>query len=227
MLSIPRDAFSVIPLGLEAAETFAKPAPTTDTEPAKSPTLGYLARFAPEKGLHLLCEAFVRLKRQPRTAGCRLRIAGWHGPRQRAYLRESIQTVRAAGFLGDVDLVGEVDHQGKQEFLRTVDVMSVPSPYAEPKGLYVLEALAAGVPVVQPNHGAFPELLQSTGGGLLFEPNDVAHLAEQLTVLLSDPAEARRLGQRGREGVLQRHRIQHTAQATWTVITELLRDQPG
>jgi glycosyltransferase involved in cell wall biosynthesis len=89
-------------------------------------------------------------------------------------------------------------------FLRTLDVLSVPSPYAEPKGLYLLEAMASGVPWVQPRHGTFPEVHEKTGGGLLFEPNDVRSLAEQLLSLARDRDQAEELGRRGAEGV-RRH----------------------
>ncbi len=106
---------------------------------------------------------------------------------------------------------GTLDREAKIAFLQGLDVLSVPSPYAEPKGLYVLEALANGVPCVQPRHGAFPELLGRTDGGVLFEPNDPASLAEHLLGLASDRDAARALGRRGAEGVREHHSIAHMA----------------
>jgi len=85
-----------------------------------------------------------------------------------------------------------------------VDVLSVPSPYVEPKGLYLLEAMASGLPVVQPRHGAFPEMIANTGGGLLVEPGNPAAFAEALRRLRDDPALRADLGRRGAEGV-RRH----------------------
>ena len=82
------------------------------------------------------------------------------------------QRLDAAGLLGDFEYVESPDHANKVRFLQVVDVLSVPTMYREPKGLYVLEALANGVPVVQPAHGSFPELIEATGGGLLVPPND-------------------------------------------------------
>ena len=67
-----------------------------------------------------------------------------------------------------------------------------------------LEALACGVPVIQPRAGAFPEVLESTGGGVLFEPNEPEPLAEAAAPLLLDPEKARALGLEGREKVFER-----------------------
>jgi glycosyltransferase involved in cell wall biosynthesis len=98
----------------------------------------------------------------------------------------------------------------------------VPSPYAEPKGLYLLEALANGVPSVQPRHGAFPEVLACTGGGLLFEPNDAASLAEQLMVLAADRASARALGRQGAAGIRQHHSVARMADRALEVYSGIL-----
>jgi len=81
-------------------------------------------------------------------------------------------------------------------------VLSVPTTYHEPKGLFVLEALAAGVPVVQPAHGAFPEMLESLGGGRLVPPGDADGLAAQLADLLLNPVARTELGSTGRAAVL-------------------------
>src|SRR4029450_2947049 len=86
-----------------------------------------------------------------------------------------------------VTYVGELDRAGKLKLLDSIDVLSVPSVYAEAKGIYVLEALARGVPVVQPEHGSFPELIELTGGGILCPPNDAQALAASLSELLRDP----------------------------------------
>ena len=93
-------------------------------------------------------------------------------------------------------------------------MLSVPSPYAEPKGLYVLEAMGNGVPVVQPRHGAFPEMLARTGGGLLFAPKDPSDLADQILALARDPARAAELGRRGAEGVRRHYTVGRMAERT-------------
>ena len=98
------------------------------------------------------------------------------------------------GLLADVDFHPNLSRADKQAFLRSLSVFSVPAAYGEAFGLYVIEALACGVPVVQPRHAAFPELIEATGGGLLCAPDDEAALADAIESLLLDPARAHALG---------------------------------
>ncbi|MCA9259641.1 MAG: glycosyltransferase family 4 protein, partial [Planctomycetales bacterium] len=93
---------------------------------------------------------------------------------------------------------GEIDRTAKIAYLQSLTVMSTPTIYRESKGLPTIEAWAAGTPVVLPNHGAFPEMVNATGGGLLHEPLDVVDLADKLGLLLSDVRLASDLGDAGR-----------------------------
>ena len=122
-------------------------------------TIGYLARIAPEKGLLGLCEAYVRFRRMAGVESARLEVAGYLAPDQQKYLKDAERTLANAGLAGELQYRGALDRQQKIEFLRGLDVFSVPTVYVEPKGLFLLEAMACGVPVVQPRHGAFPEML--------------------------------------------------------------------
>jgi glycosyltransferase involved in cell wall biosynthesis len=99
----------------------------------------------------------------------------------------------------------------KLEFLRSLDVLSVPGTYDEPKGIFLLEAMASGVPVVQPRRGAFPELLSRTGGGILVEPGDPGALAEGILTLYKDRDLARELGRRGAQGVREHYGVAQMA----------------
>jgi glycosyltransferase involved in cell wall biosynthesis len=173
--------------------------------------VGYLARVAPEKGLHLLAEAYRILRQETSLGEARLEAAGYLAPEHRPYLTEIEGRLREWGLEGEFQYHGTVDREAKLAFLQSLDVLSVPSPYAEPKGLYLLEALANGVPCVQPRHGAFPEVLGRTDGGVLFEPNDTDDLAGKLLELASDREAARLLGRRGAEGVRRHHSITHMA----------------
>ena len=165
----------------------------------------------------------MQLKQQPATRDCRLRIAGWSGLGSRSYLQESLRPVKDAGYRRDVDVVGEVSLEDKRRFLRSIDLLSVPCTRPDPKGLFVLEALAAGVPFVQPDDGSFPELLASTGGGVLFRAGDVGDLSAQLARLLLHPAQRRKLGDLGRERLRTRHSIAATAAATREVCARYWR----
>jgi glycosyltransferase involved in cell wall biosynthesis len=198
-LGLPREKIHTVPLGISLLGHDASPRPRG--EPF---TLGYFARVAPEKGLHQLAEAYRVLRRDRGLPPSRLEAAGYIAPEHQAYLAGIEKNLREWGLHEEFRYHGALDRAGKLAFLRTVDVLSVPSPYAEPKGLYLLEAMASGVPVVAPRHGAFPETLAKTGGGLLFEPNDIASLADALLSLHRDPAKAGDLGGKGAAGV-RRH----------------------
>ena len=162
------------------------------------PVVGYLARMHPTKGLDKLVEAFLQLK----TPGARLRIAGAMTGRDKGFV---VSLRRKLG--NRAEFLPNLDRAAKADFLRSLTVFSVPAAYGEAFGMYVLEAQAAGVPVVQPRHGAFPEVLAATGGGLLCEPNQPSALAAALDELLGDPARARQLGAAGHQAVRKKFSI--------------------
>ncbi len=221
MLGLPAAKFRLTPLGLHGDDLQheARPPAAAGVQPR---VLGYLARLAPEKGLADLVDAFIKLKQQPATADVHLHLAGWLGEEHRPFAEQQFQRLRDAGWGDDFRYHGEVDRSGKREFLRGIDVLSVPSRYRDPKGLYVLEAAAAGVPVVQPSHGAFPEVLERIQCGLLSVPGDVDDLTAKLTELLTDDELRLRLGAQGRRNVLERHNERTMAEDTWRVLREFL-----
>ena len=119
--------------------------------------------MAPEKGLHLLAEAYRILRRERGLPPARLLAAGYLAPEHRGYLAEIETRLAGWGLRGEFEYRGALSRAEKIRFLHELDVLSVPSEYVEPKGIYLLEAMANGVPVVQPRHGAFPEILERTG----------------------------------------------------------------
>ena len=170
-------------------------------------TVGYMARICPAKGLHVLHGAVGLLRAEGRDV--QIVAAGNLNAADRPYLD---------GLRCDyLDYRGEVDRAGKRDLLDSVHVLSVPTVYREPKGLFVLEALARGVPVVQPRHGAFPELIEATGGGLLVEPDNPRALADGLARLMDDAELRDRLGGQGRAAVLQSFTDRIMAERTWAV----------
>jgi len=197
ILGVDRGRIRHVPLGLNL-EGHGRPRPARAEHPF---IVGYLARICPEKGLHLLVAAFTELARSLGPEAVRLRVAGYLGGRDRAYFAKIRAAVSDAGLDEAVDFLGEIDRAAKIEFLGSLDVLSVPAPYHEPKGLFVLEALANGTPVVQPAHGAFPEILAATGGGLLFAPERPDDLVRALGELRDDPVRRREMGRRGKESV--------------------------
>jgi glycosyltransferase involved in cell wall biosynthesis len=168
-----------------------------------TPTVGFLSLMSHGKGLGLLADAFAELN----IPNARLRVAGAMTNADKPL----VATIRHK--LGDrVEFLPNIERDAKIAFLQSLSVLSVPTLYAEAFGLYVLESLACAVPVVQPRHGAFPELIAATGGGLLCEPNDAQSLAAALRELLTDPSRARQLGQAGRAAVQQKFSVEKMAE---------------
>jgi glycosyltransferase involved in cell wall biosynthesis len=166
-LRIPEGKASVVPLGINM-EGYTRKPDTTDGEFR----IGYFARVAPEKGLHVLADAYIRFRQRNRESKASLEAAGYVSPAHTPYLEGVREKVKNAGLADEFTYRGVVDREGKLAFLRSLDLLSVPATYDEPKGMFLLEAMACGVPVVQPRRGAFTEVVEKTGGGVLVEPDN-------------------------------------------------------
>jgi glycosyltransferase involved in cell wall biosynthesis len=166
-------------------------------EPGEPMTIGYFGRVAPEKGLDLLIEAFGILSADPSLPPSRLRYGGYKSAADEAYFQKIQNRIRELRIDARTEHLGELDRAKKMEAIQSFDIMAVPTIYRESKGLSALEALANGVPIVVPAHGAFPELISETAGGLLHEPSSANDLAAKLKLLLTDRALLEECGRRG------------------------------
>lgn len=187
------------------------------------PTIGYLSRMCFEKGLDTLVDAFVILKRNEKLRNVRLRIAGGKTSDDEAFINQIRQQLTSYGLINDVEFLPDFDRVTKLAFLQTISVLTVPEKQPVAYGLYALEALAYGVPVVQPKSGVFPELLEMTGGGMLFEPNNATALAAALEPLLLDPDYAQRLARQGRNVVFEKFNIKQTAEEMVRIYEDTLQ----
>ncbi len=161
--------------------------------------------------MQLLAQAYVRLRRQMNGAPARLEVAGYLAPEHRPYLDGARAVLAQAGLQDEMTYHGQVDREGKRAFLRNLDLVSVPAIYDEPKGIFLLEAMASGVPVVQPRRGAFIEVVNRTGGGVLVDQDNPDALASGLHSLWADPSARERLGRAAYDGVRAHYTIAHSA----------------
>ena len=218
-LAIPRDRIRVAPLGI----TLRDLEPVARTRTADDPfVVGYFARVAPEKSLHLLAEAYRVLRHERGATGLRLEAAGYLAPEHRPYLAKIEARMKAWGLADEFRYHGTLDRARKVAFLHAIDVLSVPSTYKEPKGLYLLEAMACGVPVVAPRHGALVEMVEKTSGGLLVQPDDPAGFADGLDAIRRHPGQARQMGLNGAAGVHQHYSVSAMADRMIEVYSELV-----
>lgn len=193
---------------------------------SRPPIIGFLARFVPEKGLHLLVDAFLHLHRSGEFPGLRLIAGGYVSRAYKPYIDGIRRMIKQNRLEDHIKLLGTLERADKLNFFKQIDVFSVPAPYREPKGISILEALAAGVPVVQPDHGAYPEWINATGGGLLHRPNDSVDLAEKLAILLRDATLRKKLGEQGRQGIFEKFSSERMAASTLAVMRTLKHKLP-
>lgn len=191
-LAVAASKVAVVYNGLNFADYSAE-----HLEPAV-PTIGYLARMIHGKGLTTLVEAFIALASRNTVPHVRLRIAGARTSGDDAYLLQLQEKLEKARLSDRVTFEPNLSFKGKTKFLQELTLFSVPATYGEAFGLYIIEAQACGLPVVQPRHGAFPELLEITQGGVLCEPDDPESLSQALEELLLDEPKRRALSEKGR-----------------------------
>lgn len=200
-LDIPKEQIDVVYPGVPAEYLTEPPRATRSADAGGPPTVGYLARMCPEKGIDRLIDAMLLLQQMPGMRDVRLEAAGYVGSRDAAFYQAQQDRVARSPLAGQVTFHGEVDREQKLRLLDAVDVFAAPTAYAEAKGIFVLEALARGLPVVQPAHGAFPELVNKTAGGALVAPGNAGALATALAQMLGDASRRRAAGEAGRAAV--------------------------
>jgi glycosyltransferase involved in cell wall biosynthesis len=221
-LGIPREKMRLVPLGINLDGY------TPKRERRSGPfTIGFFARIAPEKGLHALVDAYRQLRSRPGLGPSRLVAAGYLAPEHREYLDGIRANIREWGLEDQFEYRGEVDRAQKIAFLHSLDVLSVPATYQEPKGIFLLEAMASGIPVVQPRRGAFPEIVERTGGGLIVDPDNADALADGLLELWRNPERAAALGVAGAAGVREHYTVGRMAEAAESVYHELKKSRPA
>ena len=184
LLEIPASKIHLVPLGIDVSDF--RNISRTQSLPEFF-TIGYLARMAPEKGLHRLVDAFIAIADRPEAKHVQLKLAGWMGPQHTEYWEEQKAKLNRAGLSDRWEYLGSIDRKEKAKFLSSIELFCVPTTYAEPKGLFLLEAIASGTRYVQPDHGAFPELHQRMHAidegrplGTLFQAGSLDDLSAKL-----------------------------------------------
>lgn len=191
---IPGENVHVVPLGFDPDLTIDK----KDNFPA----IGYYCRINSQNGIDKLVDAFIELKKGNQLPGLTLHISGGYTADNKPLIVEQIRKIRESGFKSFVKIYPEFLGDSKRDFFSNIDIMSVPVRKYDGYGLYLLEANLHGVPVVQPSTGAFPEILERTGGGITYSPDNVPELAGSLLKILQDSELRHKLGKEGKENVL-------------------------
>ncbi|MFA5815851.1 MAG: glycosyltransferase family 4 protein [Bacteroidales bacterium] len=167
----------------------------------KPRNIGFISRMCEKNGLDILVEAFISLKDRQGFQDVNLILTGGSTGDDKHYINMLKKRIDQSGLHDQVEFLEDFEEEGRKKFFRKVSVLSVPVRIGEAFGLYLLESMASGVPVVQPALGAFPEIIRKSGGGIVYEPNQPEILAESLAKLLSDPEQLALLSQSGYQGV--------------------------
>jgi glycosyltransferase involved in cell wall biosynthesis len=191
----PGDKVHVVPSGIDLSDV------GESTKTGGPPAIGFFSRVSYNNGFDKLADAFILLKHEKEFSDLTLHVCGGFTSDDKPFISEQIRKIKENGFRNSVRIYPGFQGKGKQEFLNEIDLLSVPVRKYDGYGLYILEANAAGIPVVQPATGAFPEILGMTHGGILYQPDNEETLAESLRSLLRDKAKSRQYGNDGRRMV--------------------------
>ena len=166
------------------------------------PALGYFCRISSQNGFDKLIDAFIELKLQNVLPDLTLHVSGGYTSDDKPFINKQIKKLKAHGLYNFLSMYPEFQGDSKEEFFSKIDIMSVPVRKFDGYGLYILEANAAGIPVVQPATGAFPEIIEKTMGGITYSPDNIKELSAALLKLFQDNNLRERLGKNGREKVI-------------------------
>jgi glycosyltransferase involved in cell wall biosynthesis len=187
------------------------------------PAIGFFSRINSQNGFDKLVDAFIDLKTGNRLPGLTLHVSGGFTGSDKSFISEQIRKIKEHGLKSYVRIYPEFQGNSKEEFFSNIDIMTVPVRKHDGYGLYILEANASGVPVVEPETGAFPEIIEKTGGGITYSPDDVKALSEALVNLLEDNSMRATLGINGRENVLKELSLSRMSEGLSVVYDETLK----
>jgi glycosyltransferase involved in cell wall biosynthesis len=216
-LKIPADKIKVIYGGIDFTGYERSPLPF---EP---PVIGYLCRMSEYFGLGILVDAFLALKKESRFKSIQLHLTGGYSGEDKHFVKRQIERISERGFAGDVRVFTDFCKESRIKFLKSLTLLSVPVPSGEAFGAYQVEALAAGVPIVQPNVGCYPEFIETTQGGVIYEPNTGEKLAAAIASLLSDREKVMKMGEQGRRVVLERFSMDQMAKNIEGIYNDVAR----
>ncbi len=215
-LQLPDEKLRTIYLGVD---------PTDYLHPsisAKPRNIGYISRLCHENGLDILVDAFILLKKKSGFEDVKLILTGGATGDDTKFIRQQKEKLHLNSLSDAVEFLANFEGQGRIDFFNRVAVVSVPVRNGEAFGMYLLESMASGVPVVQPELGAFPEIVRVSGGGITYVPNEPSELAESLTGLLSDKAGMEKLSKAALQGVTEKFNIHSQAKEMIGLYRELL-----
>ena len=193
-MDLPAEKVQTIHLGVKVSDY------TYISTKEKPRNVGYISRMCHENGFDIVVDAFIELKKKTGFEDVKLIASGGSTGDDSKFIREQKRKLKENGLYEFFEILPEFEDEAIHEFFKKVSLVSVPVRIGEAFGIYLLESMASGVPVVQPALGAFPEIVKLSGGGVTYQPNSPEKLSESLAGLLSDPEKLEKLSRSGYEG---------------------------
>jgi glycosyltransferase involved in cell wall biosynthesis len=188
----------------------------------KGKNIGFLSRLCKENGLDILVDAFILLKKIPGNESSKLLLTGGQTSDDTHFIKEQKEKISYAGLTGYVDFIDDFSTGNRTDIFNQVTVLSVPVRQGEAFGIYLTEAMAAGIPVVQPPLGAFPEIIEKSGGGIIYPENTPESLASILNELLGNPQKLQKLSSQARSSIEGSFNINHLAAEMNNIYSEVI-----
>jgi glycosyltransferase involved in cell wall biosynthesis len=207
-MNLPGEKVKTIHLGVGVEDyTYISPR-------EKERNVGYISRMCHKDGFDIVVDAFIELKKKPGFDDVKLIATGGSTGDDAKFLKEQKRKIKENGLSESFVILPEFEDEAVHDFFKKVSLVSVPVRIGEAFGIYLLESMASGVPVVQPALGAFPEIIELSGGGVTYMPNSPEKLAETWAGLLSNPDKLEQLSRSGYEGTRANFDIHAKAKET-------------
>jgi glycosyltransferase involved in cell wall biosynthesis len=204
-MALADEKMHIVPLGIDLKER------AQSSLPDDPPVLGYLSKMCDSLGLGVLTDAFIELKKKPGLENLKLRATGGQLGDDKKYVDSLKEKLAKHGMENDAEFLEGFDGEQRRAFIESLTVLSVPAKFGEAFGMFILESLAAGVPVVQPNVGGYPEVIDATGGGTIYDANNPGALVDALEHLLRDHQLLKEVGETGKKAVNEKFGIDRMA----------------
>lgn len=216
-MKIVENKMNVVPIGIDSS--IYKYA-----EPVSNPqAIGYISRMYKEHGFGLLIDAYIKLKQNSEFKNVLLKLCGGYTADDKKYVNEQIKKLKKAGIYNDVEFVEDYKTANRYKFFNMITILTVPVLMGEAFGTYQLESLACGVPLVQPQLGAFPEIIEQTGGGVTYFPNTADAIVEKWIEVLSNPKLIMEMSKKGQDSVLKKFAVDTVSDKILNVYENLLK----
>ncbi|HKL34123.1 MAG TPA: glycosyltransferase family 4 protein [Tangfeifania sp.] len=190
----------------------------------KPRNVGYISRMCHENGFDIVVDAFIGLKKKPGFDDVKLIATGGSTGDDAKFIKEQKRKLKENDLLQNFEILPEFGENDIHDFFRQVSMVSVPVRMGEAFGMYLLESMASGVPVVQPALGAFPEIVEQAGGGVIYSPNSPEILSNAWAELLNDPEKLEQLSLAGYNGTKEKFNIHNHAEEIITLYESLQFD---